>query len=305
MFNPEKFKNKLALVIGAGKSGVSCSNLLAANGFKVILSESRPLKHVRADLRGLNRAVTLETGGHTSRAFTCVFAVKSPGLARSSRVMLELKKRGVPVFSEVETAMAFSGTKNFLAVTGTNGKTTTTELLGAIMEETLKPVDGRALVCGNVGIPASAMAQKARAGDFMVMELSSYQLEDSSYLSPSVSCVLNITPDHLDHHGTMAAYMTAKKKIFRFQGKDDFCVLNYEDPRCRAFARLCAAKTLYFSSARRGGRLNAYRDHSGLLVFKTPAGTCRMRAPALPGAHNLENAMCAGLMALAAGPRKP
>ena len=300
MFNPEKFKNKSALVIGAGKSGVACANLLAANGFKVLLSECKPLKDVKNGLKGLSRTVKLETGGHTNRAFACAFAVKSPGLARSSQVMRTLKKRGVPVFSEVDAALAFSRTKNFLAVTGTNGKTTTTALLGEIMGLALKKTGGRAFICGNVGIPASALAQKARANDFIVMELSSYQLEDSSYLSPAVSCVLNVTPDHLDHHGGMGAYVKAKEKIFKFQGKDDFCVLNYEDPRCRAFFGLCGAKALYFSSARRGGKLNAYSE-AGALVFRAAGVTCRIKPPALPGAHNLENAMCAGLMALAAG----
>ncbi|MCX5785269.1 MAG: UDP-N-acetylmuramoyl-L-alanine--D-glutamate ligase [Elusimicrobia bacterium] len=301
MFHPEKFKNKRALIIGAGKSGAACAGLLAARGFSVLLSEAKKAAEVRDKIKGLPAKVKVETGGHSREVFACGFAVKSPGMPRSNPLIVSLEKKGIPVFSEVEIALAFSKTKNFLAVTGTNGKTTTTVLLGEIMKRHLAGTGARALVCGNVGIPASALSQKARAADFIVMELSSYQLEDSSRLKPAVSCVLNITPDHLDHHGGMAGYIKAKEKVFKFQGKDDFCVLNYEDPRCRALERLCKAKTLYFSSARRGGDLNAYSGSGGSLVFKTGGETCRLAAPALPGAHNLENAMCAGLMALAAG----
>ncbi|HAH30959.1 MAG TPA: UDP-N-acetylmuramoyl-L-alanine--D-glutamate ligase [Elusimicrobia bacterium] len=301
MFNPENFKGQKALVIGAGKSGIACARLLSARGFSVLLSEAKQTAEVRDKIKDLGAKAKVETGGHSRDVFNCGFAVKSPGMPRSNPLIFSLEKRKIPVFSEVEIALAFSKAKKILAITGTNGKTTTTVLLGEIIKKHLSGTGARSLVCGNVGIPASALAQKARADDCMVMELSSYQLEDSSYLKPSVSCVLNITPDHLDHHGGMAGYIRAKEKVFKFQTKDDSCVLNHEDPRCRALARLCKAKTLYFSSVRRGGGLKAYRESDNGLVFKMNGKTFRLAAPALPGAHNIENAMCAGLMALAAG----
>ena len=300
MFDPENFKNRKALVIGAGKSGVACANLLAARGFSVLLSDEKPEAELKERLKALADAVDVEAGGHSRAAFACGFAVKSPGMAHAHPLIKALKEKKIPVFSEIEIALAFSRAGRLLAVTGTNGKTTTTTLLGEIMAAALKP-RGRALVCGNVGIPAAQIAPKARPGDAVVMEVSSYQLEDSSGLKPDAACVLNVTPDHLDHHGGMAAYVKAKKKVFSSQDKSACCVFNYEDKLCRAMARRCPSQVLFFSSRRAGGRLAAWTA-GGKLHFKTGVGTTiAVKPPALPGAHNLENALCAGLMALHCG----
>jgi UDP-N-acetylmuramoylalanine--D-glutamate ligase len=298
MFTPEDYKGSKALVIGAGKSGAACANLLAARGFNVLITEKKSAAEVKDKLKGLSGRVKVETGGHSKAAFACGFAVKSPGLSHANPLIGELKKRGIPVFSEIEVALAFSAGK-LLAVTGTNGKTTTTILLGELMKAALAP-RGRALVCGNVGVPAALVAAKARPGDAVVMEASSYQLEDSSYIRPAVACLLNITPDHLDHHGSMAAYIAAKARVFVFQGSTDACVFNYEDAAARRLAKTCPSRVLFFSSRRAGGKLAAWTA-DGKLFFKTGKAAFSVKPPALPGAHNLENAMCAGLMALAAG----
>jgi UDP-N-acetylmuramoylalanine--D-glutamate ligase len=299
MFEPGKFKDGRALVIGAGKSGAACANLLAAKGYAVLLTEKKKAFEVREKLKGLSKKVKVETGGHSPAVFGCAFAVKSPGMSRSNPLIKALGKKRIPVFSEIEVALAFSA-GTLLAVTGTNGKTTTTMLLGELMKAALKRKSRRALVCGNVGIPAAAVAAKARPGDAVVMEVSSYQLEDSSAIKPAAACILNITPDHIDHHGSMAAYIKAKAKVFREQDAEDFCVFNYEDVECRKLAKKCPSKALFFSSARRGGKLNAWaRD--GRLFFRLGKLLFSVKPPDLPGAHNLENAMCAGLMALAAG----
>jgi len=299
MFIPEKFKDGRALVIGAGKSGIACANLLSARGFAVLLSDEKKAAELKPRLKGLSRRVSVEAGGHSVAAYACAFAVKSPGMSQANPLIRALKKNKVPVFSEIEIALAFSRAGRLLAVTGTNGKTTTTTLLGEIMSAALRPA-GRAVVCGNVGIPAAAAAPDARPGDAVVMELSSYQLEDSSYLKPDAACVLNVTPDHLDHHGSMAAYVAAKAKVFSSQAADACCVFNYEDKYCRELARRCPSKPLFFSSARSGGRLHAWAAQ-GKLFFKAAGREFSARPPALPGAHNLENAMCAGLMALHCG----
>ncbi len=299
MFEPEDFKGGRALVIGAGKSGVACANLLAARGFAVLLTEEKKAAEVRDRLKVLSRRVKVETGGHGKGASACDFAVKSPGLSHSSPLIKALKKERVPLFSEIEIALAFSRASRFLAVTGTNGKTTTTVLLGELMKAALKP-RGRAVVCGNVGVPAALAAPRARASDAVIMEVSSYQLEDSSGIRPDAACVLNVTPDHLDHHGGMSAYVRAKEKIFERQGPGDCCVFNYEDARCRRMAARCPSEVLFFSSARRGGKLNAWA-RGGKLFFRRGSTEFSAAPPALPGAHNLENAMCAGLMALHCG----
>ena len=184
MFTPGKFKGKKALVIGAGKSGLACANLLSARGFAVLLSDSKPLAQLKERLKGLNRKVELETGGHTDKTLRCGFAIKSPGLPHSNPLIIKLKKNHIPIFSEIETALAFSRTQELLSVTGTNGKTTTTVLLGEIMDRALRAEGGRARVCGNVGTPAAAVIMNAGPCDAIVMEVSSYQLEDSSFIRP-------------------------------------------------------------------------------------------------------------------------
>jgi len=299
MFLPGKFKGGRALVIGAGKSGAACANLLAARGFAVLLSDEKKKTELAEKLKGLSPRVQVEAGGHSGAAFACAFAVKSPGMSHAHPLIKALKKKKVPVFSEVEIALAFSRASRLLAVTGTNGKTTTTTLLGEIMKAALRPA-ARAVVCGNVGIPASLAAPKARPGDAVVMEVSSYQLEDSSSLKPHAACVLNVTPDHLDHHGSMAAYVKAKAKIFRQQDADGCCVFNYEDRHCRRLAKSCPSKPLFFSSKRSGAGLHAWTS-GGKLFFRAGKAVFPAKPPALPGAHNLENAMCAGLMALHCG----
>lgn len=304
MFIPANFKDKTALVIGAGKSGVAAANLLASRGFKVLLSDNKPLARLKERLKELSGKVEVEAGGHTDRVFSRGFAVKSPGLSHSNPLIVKLKKNRIPVFSEIETALAFSGTSEVLAVTGTNGKTTTTVLLGEIMKRALKARGAKAWICGNVGAPAAGIAKKAAARDMIIMEVSSYQLEDSSYLRPRAACVLNVTPDHLDHHKTMANYVTAKAKIFRFQKKEDACVFNADDKDCRRMAARCPSRTLFFSSSRKGGDLNAWVEEGAKgakIILKWNGEKTALTPPALPGRHNLENAMCAGLMALTRG----
>jgi UDP-N-acetylmuramoylalanine--D-glutamate ligase len=309
MFIPEKFKGRKALVIGAGKSGVACSNLLADAGFEVLLSDSKPLAQLKERLKGLNKRGELETGGHTPRTLLCDFAVKSPGLPHSVPLLVRLKERKMPVFSEIEVSLAFSKTPELLAVTGTNGKTTTTILLGEIMARALKRRGGTIRVCGNVGTPAGEIILKAGPRDAIVMEASSYQLEDSSFIRPKAACILNITPDHVDHHGTMSAYIKAKAKILRFQKKEDCCVFNSDDPYCRKLAAGCLSKTLFFSSSKQGGSLNAWvgkgskaAKRKGVkIILKHNGKKISLTPPALPGSHNLENAMCAALMALERG----
>ncbi len=288
-------------MIGAGRSGAACANLLASKGFKVLLTEQKKAAELGGKLKGLSRSVEVETGGHGKGVFTCSFAVKSPGMAHSSPLIAALRNKKVPLFSEIEIALAFSKAGRLLAVTGTNGKTTTTMLLAEIMNAALRP-GARALLCGNVGIPAAEAAPRARPRDAVVMEVSSYQLEDSSYIKPDAACVLNITPDHLDHHGGMTGYVEAKTKIFKFQDPGGCCVFNYEDPACRRLARACPSKAVFFSSKSSGGRLDAWAA-GGKLFFRTGKTAAAVKPPALPGAHNLENAMCAGLMALHCGVR--
>ncbi|MBU2529711.1 MAG: UDP-N-acetylmuramoyl-L-alanine--D-glutamate ligase, partial [Elusimicrobia bacterium] len=207
MFKPTEFTNKKALIIGAGKSGIACANLLISKGFDVLLTEQKKLNTKNGIFKKLNKKTVLETGGHSKNIFSCDFSVKSPGISNSSSIIKSLRKKSIPVFSETEIALAFIKKAKLFAVTGTNGKTTTVTLLNEIFREEFKKSSRKTWVCGNLGRPASLIANKVKPGDFLAMEISSYQLEDSSHIKPDVSCILNITPDHIDHHGSLNKYV--------------------------------------------------------------------------------------------------
>jgi UDP-N-acetylmuramoylalanine--D-glutamate ligase len=297
MFNPKAYKKKKAAVIGLGKSGLAVAKLLAKKGFAVFGSDSRPAKDLKASLGRLPSSVKWEGGGHTDRLLKNSFAVKSPGLSPQLPVFGRLRDAHIPVFSELETALAYSKCREVVAITGTNGKTTTT----ALTAEIFKKAKRRTLVCGNIGVPVSEIAPKAGARDALVMEASSYQLEDSRSFHPKAAAILNVTPDHVDHHGTMGRYVEAKARIFRQQTKDDACVFNADDAIVMKLSRRCAAKRLYFGTKGRGP-VNAWIE-KGKIVIQLPGAKKQisLAPPALPGRHNLENAMAAALLALARG----
>lgn len=299
MFRKEKLKGQKACVLGLGKSGRAVAALLAANGFEVLISEEAPISHV--DSFQLPAGVSVEAGGHTDRVFECGFWIKSPGIFPKNPILLEAKKRGIPVFSELETALAFmpKGVRVF-AVTGTNGKTTTTALLGEILtEHAVREGKGRRVhVCGNIGSPVSLCAAEVNKGDDLVIEVSSYQLEDSTYFRPHYACILNVTPDHLDHHGGMKGYIKAKGKVFKNQRESDVLVVNGADTVCAELVEKAKSEVLAFSThPKHLLKTDVFFDGDELIFSEGH----QIRPPHLKGIHNVENAMAAALMALAAG----
>lgn len=296
MFKPQEFQGKRALVLGLGRSGLECAKLLAGKGFDVLVSEQKAASPQKPP----SPRIKIETGGHSDEAFKCGFAVKSPGIFPQSPVLLRLKESGVPVFSETEVGLAFCPPVRVFAVSGTNGKTTTTTLVYEILKLAARKDGFNAHVCGNIGIPLSTAAMTARDGDAIALEISSYQLEDSSWFSPEAACLLNITPDHLDHHGGMDNYIAAKRKIFTSQKADALCVFNADDELCARLARECPSEKLFFSSTSPDEKLNAVYDGKDI-VFRFEGEEFRIAPPQLPGLHNIENAMCAGLMTLGRG----
>lgn len=322
-----------------------CANLLVSKGFTVCLSEKKNRQEISDSIAGLDSRVVLETGGHSQKALSCGFAVKSPGIPPESAIFSRLNAgtlriatgtgdqpvgwtapAGIPVFSEMEIALSFMPRIRLFAVTGTNGKTTTTELLGEILRESARdtgpdrggqrPRVHQVHVSGNTGIAVSSIAGMVCPGDDVVLEVSSYQLQDSTYFHPNTACLLNITPDHLDHHGGMSNYIEAKTKIFSRQHQDDICVFNALDERCLELSERCPSRALFFrgrgsgsggdSLHRRpfaqGGTCQAGASVKvGKIVFDLENIKETMRPPNLPGEHNVENAMAAGLMALGSG----
>ncbi|MEA3307759.1 MAG: Mur ligase family protein, partial [Elusimicrobiota bacterium] len=298
MFKLTEFKNKKALVIGAGKSGIYCANLLASKGFNVFLTEQKKLPKKSGLLKNLNKKIKLETGGHSKNIFLCAFAVKSPGISNSSEIIKNLKKKKIPIFSETEIALAFIKGAKVFAVTGTNGKTTTVTLLNKIFKEEFKQSNRSTWICGNLGKPVSLIADKVKPEDFLAMEISSYQLEDSSYIKPHVSSILNITPDHIKHHGSYNKYIKAKIKVFALQGKNEFCIFNYAD-KGKFKKSKTKSKKLFFSIIKKPGT-NAYFEN-GIIHLNLKNKKIVFKPPQLYGLHNIENSMTAALMALAAG----
>lgn len=298
-FEPKRYKGKTAGVLGVGKSGQAVARLLAKKGFKLFLSDARPRREVEAALKSARLKAEWEGGGHGPRLLKCGFVVKSPGLPPQLPIFEKLRANGIPVFSELEVALAFSKADEIVAVTGTNGKTTTTALVGAIFMAARGA--NRVKVCGNIGTPISELAARTGPRDTLILEASSYQLEDSQHFHPHAAAILNITADHIDHHGSMRKYIEAKARIFREQGPQDACVFNAQDPLGLKLARHCAARKLFFGP-RGHSPVHAWFE-KGAIRLRLPGATKELaiKPPALPGEHNLENAMAAALLALSRG----
>ena len=241
-------QNKTVLVIGTGKSGIGAAGLLSKAGAKTILFDSNEKLNVEAlkeKTAGI-ASLQLVTGTLPLELEEQVeLLVVSPGVPIDSDMVVSFEKRGIPVWGEIELAYAFSKGE-VIAITGTNGKTTTTTLVGEIMSA-YKP---SVFVVGNIGNPYTDIAMDTREDSVVVAEISSFQLETIHTFAPKVSAILNITPDHLNRHHTMECYVETKERIASNQTKEDVCVLNYEDTYTRTFGERCPAKVVYFSSKR-------------------------------------------------------
>ena len=308
------FKGKKVLVFGSGISGVAAGQLLLSQGAQVILYDGNASLDgamLRAELlEGAEGRFSLsedknELAGRVRvilGAFpeeeldSLALVVVSPGVPLDLPVVKQMYRMQIPVWGEIELAYVY-GQGDVLAITGTNGKTTTTALLGEIMKNYRESV----YVVGNIGNPYACVASETKPESVIVAEMSSFQLESIHTFCPVVSAVLNITPDHLNRHHTMEAYIEAKKNILRSQTAEHTCVLNYEDQVTRGFGENTQARVLYFSSRRKlergiyleGGRI-IYRDQEPVLI-------CRTDELQLLGIHNYENVMAAAAMAAAYG----
>ena len=241
-------QNKTVLVIGTGKSGIGAAGLLSKAGAKTILFDSNEKLNVetlKEKTAGIS-SLQIVTGTLPLELEEQVeLLVVSPGVPIDSDMVVSFEKRGIPVWGEIELAYVFSKGE-VIAITGTNGKTTTTTLVGEIMS-TYKP---SVFVVGNIGNPYTDIAMDTREDSVVVAEISSFQLETIHTFAPKVSAILNITPDHLNRHHAMECYVETKERIASNQTKEDVCVLNYEDTYTRTFGEKCPAKVVFFSSKR-------------------------------------------------------
>jgi len=296
-FTPKAYKGRKAVVLGLGKSGLAAARLLARKGFRVFVSDLRPRRDLRAAAAKLPAGVKWEAGGHSDKLLGFDFAVKSPGIAHHAPILAKLREAGLPVFSEVEVALAFAPAVRVVAVTGTNGKTTTATMTAAAFRSGRKRVH----LLGNIGETVAGSVSKLKKGDTVVLEVSSYQLEDSRSFKPDAAALLNVTSDHLDHHGSMQAYREAKARVFRRQDRGDFCVFNADDPLSLGLTRECRARKLFFSRSP-SNRVDAWME-KGKIRLRLPGEkkVHRIAPPKIPGTHNLENAMAAALLACCQG----
>lgn len=286
---------KKVLVFGSGISGIGAVRLLVEHGAVVVLYDGneRLKKHKLKEQLAETSKVQIILGDFPESLLDSLdLVVLSPGVPTDLPVIHAMREKQIDVIGEVELAYAF-GKGDVLAITGTNGKTTTTTLLGEIM----KAYQEEVFVVGNIGNPYTVAASQMKEGAVAVAEMSSFQLESIVTFRPRVSAILNLTPDHLNRHHTMEAYVEAKKKIAMNQTDEDYCVLNYEDERTREFGGQVRCRVLYFSSQRKLER-GIYLDQ-GNMIYKNPDEVIVCNVEQLPvlGTHNYENVMAAVAMA--------
>lgn len=285
------FTDKRVLVVGTGVSGVAAIRLLAAKGAKPVVLEGNE-KADREQIRAkIPETITYDLiiGNLPEEVMdTLDLAVLSPGVPTDLPFVIKLQDKKIPVWGEIELAYV-CGKGRLAAITGTNGKTTTTALTGAIMREYYDSV----FVVGNIGLPYTEYALEMKDSSVTVAEVSSFQLETIHSFRPEVSAILNITPDHLNRHHTMQCYIDTKARIAENQTKDQICVLNYEDSELKKLADKIPADIFWFSSARpleRGIWLDGediiYKDTEEIKI-------CTIHDMQLLGVHNYENVMAA------------
>ncbi|HWX53205.1 MAG TPA: UDP-N-acetylmuramoyl-L-alanine--D-glutamate ligase [Verrucomicrobiae bacterium] len=290
-------KNKRVLVVGLGRSGVASAFFLQERGARVTVSDSKTESQLQSEIAALlDRGVSIETGQHGERTFRDQdLIVVSPGVPSDQPQLQHARTLGIPVIGEVELASRFLQGK-IIAITGSNGKTTTTTLVGEILSKSGK----KTLVGGNIGTPVISLVEKSTPESYVVLEISSFQLETIQQFRPWIAVVLNITPDHLDRHHTFQAYVEAKARIFENQQIDDFAVMNADDPTCAALLKINSP--LYWFSRKRELETGAHLNKKDEIVFSIEGEEMPVLPRAeihLKGAHNLENvlaAVCVGML---------
>src|SRR5208283_5608823 len=292
-----EIKGKRVLVVGLGKSGVASALFLEKRGARVAVSDAKSEEQLRDEIPLLlDHGISVETGQHGGRTFRDQdLIVVSPGVPYDVPQLVQTRAMGIPVIGEVELAARFLKGK-IVAITGSNGKTTTTTLAGEI----ISAGGAKALVGGNIGTPAISFVESSTDDTWVVLEISSFQLETIETFHPKIAVVLNVTPDHLDRHYTFENYASAKARIFENQTIKDFAVLNADNEPCVAIAAKAPAPVYWFSRLKQIERGAFARDER---IFWTDGTTEREIMPvgeiSLKGSHNLENVLagvCVGML---------
>lgn len=294
-------KGKKVLVVGLGKSGLAAALFLRHRGAQVTVSDIRSAEALANEIPALlEEGINVEAGGHGLLTFRRQdLIVVSPGVPLDTPELVQVRNFGLPIIGELELAARFLKGKT-LAITGSNGKTTTTALVGEILTAAALPT----LVGGNIGVPVVALIEDSTDETWSVLEVSSFQLETTLEFHPAIAVILNITPDHLDRHGTFENYANAKERIFAKQTASDALVLNADNARAEAAAAR-AASTVYWFSIEHPVDRGAWVE-SGQVVFRSsPEAEVETIVPLsgipLKGEHNVENVLAAVCAARLAG----
>ena len=313
-----ELRNQKVIVMGAGKSGIAAAQLLDQIGAKIVLFDQNERLDIEELIKKIPPDVHVYAGElPEEEKKDAVLLVMSPGIPVDTPFVDSFRALDIPVWGEIELAYRYSKGR-LIAITGTNGKTTTTALTGHIMKDWYadRGIDGNVYVVGNIGEPYTEIALKTKENDTVVLEVSSFQLETIDLFHPQISAILNITPDHLNRHHTMEAYTTCKEAISKNQTSGEYCILNHEDERLREFAaERCPARVSFFSSAQRLDAADRpavnlyYEDDKIYSVSRFPANLdmggetqlMDIHDMKLLGIHNVENVMAAIAMCTAAG----
>ena len=279
-----KFANKKVLVLGLAKSGESAARLLDKLGAIVTVNDGKPFEENPAAQSLLEEGIKVVTGGHPLELLDEDFEwmVKNPGIPYNNPMVMRALEKKIPVITEVELAYLISDAP-IIGITGSNGKTTTTTMIA----EVLTAGGQNGLLSGNIGFPASQVAQDAGKTDTLVMELSSFQLMGIEAFHPEIAVITNLMPTHLDYHGSFEEYVAAKWNIQKNMTASDYVVLNFNQDLAKELAKKTAAQVIPFSTQEQVD--GAYLD-GDVLTFR---GEAIMKASELgvPGSHNVENAL--------------
>jgi UDP-N-acetylmuramoylalanine--D-glutamate ligase len=301
---PLRLKNKQVLVVGLGQSGLSAVRYLVREGARVTVSDVKKEADLEPGVVKKMRSmgVTLETGGHTMNTFIrSERIIVSPGVPMDLAPLVAAKEKGIPVTGEMDLAVQIMNTP-IVAVTGTNGKSTVTAFLGALLQNAGHEV----FVGGNLGTPLIDYAAAGSKADVAVVEVSSFQLDTMEGFSPLVALLLNISPDHLDRYPNYEAYVQSKLKIFKNQSAGDFAILNDDDDVLSSFAPPKDVSVLRYGLKKKDLR-QAFVEGKGIragLPGKESHVFNLQKCP-LPGKHNVENMMAAALAGLALNVEPP
>jgi len=296
-----ELKGKKVLVVGLGKSGLAAALFLRHKGAHVTVSDVRSAEALAKDVPALlEEGIMVEAGGHGLLTFRRQdLIVVSPGVPLDTPELMQVKGFGLPIIGEVELAARFLKGR-MLAITGSNGKTTTTALVGEILEKSGVPT----LVGGNIGVPVIDLVERSNENTWSVVEISSFQLESTVEFHPKIAVILNITPDHLDRHGSFENYVRAKERIFAAMDEHDCVVLNADNAPTAEAATRTLARTFWFSLERAVDQ-GAWLQEGSLVFRGSKNGDIEQIVPLksipLKGSHNVENVLAAVVASRLAG----